>query len=204
MNVNGSVRITSPVWRASAPDFTWYARSMALILIRRAAERKYPGKERPGRLGARCAGARMCCAETQPRRGYPPVNPTVSPHGSGVAPRTWNHVANPRGLRDSLCGMELFYRSRWRSRQFANGAKAPRTGSRRKEVSGCLNSTRVFRHGGRTSRPAVTEERGATAVEYALMVALIAVVIILAVTFIGTSASTKFSKVGSAVNSAGS
>lgn len=49
-----------------------------------------------------------------------------------------------------------------------------------------------------------TEEHGATAVEYALMVALIAVVIILAVTFIGTSASTKFSQVGSAVNGAGS
>jgi len=48
------------------------------------------------------------------------------------------------------------------------------------------------------------EEHGATAVEYALMVALIAVVIILAVTFVGTSASTKFSEVGSAVNSAGS
>ena len=48
----------------------------------------------------------------------------------------------------------------------------------------------------------VTEERGATAVEYALMVALIAVVIILAATFIGTSASTKFSEVGSAVNGA--
>jgi Flp pilus assembly pilin Flp len=41
-------------------------------------------------------------------------------------------------------------------------------------------------------------------VEYALMVALIAVVIILAVTFVGTSASTKFSEVGSAVNGAGS
>ena len=50
----------------------------------------------------------------------------------------------------------------------------------------------------------ISEERGATAVEYALMVALIAVVIILAVTFIGTSASTKFSEVGSAVNGAGS
>ncbi len=36
------------------------------------------------------------------------------------------------------------------------------------------------------------------------MVALIAVVIILAVTFIGTSASSKFSQVGSAVNNAGS
>jgi len=46
------------------------------------------------------------------------------------------------------------------------------------------------------------EEHGATAVEYALMVALIAVVIILAVTFIGTSTSTKFSQVGSAVSGA--
>ena len=35
-----------------------------------------------------------------------------------------------------------------------------------------------------------SEERGATAVEYALMVALIAVVIILAVTFLGQSART--------------
>ena len=50
----------------------------------------------------------------------------------------------------------------------------------------------------------VTEEHGATAVESALMVALIAVVIIVAVTFIGTSASTKFSNVGSAVSTAGS
>jgi pilus assembly protein Flp/PilA len=48
----------------------------------------------------------------------------------------------------------------------------------------------------------VTEERGATAVEYALMVALIAVVVLLAVTFLGTSASTKFSDVGSAVGGA--
>ena len=50
----------------------------------------------------------------------------------------------------------------------------------------------------------VSEDRGATAVEYALMVALIAVVIILAVTFIGESASEKFSQVGSAVDGAGS
>ncbi|HET6790089.1 MAG TPA: Flp family type IVb pilin [Actinomycetota bacterium] len=46
------------------------------------------------------------------------------------------------------------------------------------------------------------EEHGATAVEYALMVALIAVVIILAVTFIGTSAEEKFNSVGSAVDGA--
>jgi pilus assembly protein Flp/PilA len=40
-------------------------------------------------------------------------------------------------------------------------------------------------------------ERGATLVEYALLVALIAVVCILAITFVGTAASKKFSSVGS-------
>jgi pilus assembly protein Flp/PilA len=45
-------------------------------------------------------------------------------------------------------------------------------------------------------------EGGATAVEYALMVALIAVVIIAAVAFIGTSSSEKFQEVGDAVNGA--
>jgi len=48
----------------------------------------------------------------------------------------------------------------------------------------------------------VTQEGGATAVEYALMVALIAVVIIAAVTFLGKAASNQFSTVGSAVNGA--
>jgi pilus assembly protein Flp/PilA len=47
------------------------------------------------------------------------------------------------------------------------------------------------------------DEGGATAVEYALMVALIAVVIIAAVTLIGNNASSKFSQVGSAVGGAG-
>ena len=44
------------------------------------------------------------------------------------------------------------------------------------------------------------QETGATAVEYALMVALIAVVIIAAVAFLGKAASNKFSTVGSAVD----
>lgn len=48
------------------------------------------------------------------------------------------------------------------------------------------------------------EEGGATAVEYALMVALIAAVIIVAVTAIGNNANTKFSQVGSAIQGAGS
>lgn len=48
------------------------------------------------------------------------------------------------------------------------------------------------------------EEAGATAVEYALMVALIAVVIIAAVTLLGQSASSKFSTVATAVSGAGS
>ena len=46
----------------------------------------------------------------------------------------------------------------------------------------------------------VTEEGGATAVEYALMVALIAVVIIVAVAFIGKAASNQFNSVGSGVD----
>ena len=40
-------------------------------------------------------------------------------------------------------------------------------------------------------------ERGASLVEYALLVALIAVVCIVAITFIGSRASSKFSEVGS-------
>ena len=42
-------------------------------------------------------------------------------------------------------------------------------------------------------------ERGASLVEYALLVALIAVVCILAVTFLGRAASSKFSSIGDAV-----
>ncbi len=52
------------------------------------------------------------------------------------------------------------------------------------------------------ARQFVREEEGATAVEYALMVALIAVVIIAAVTTLGTQASTKFSTAASAVGAA--
>jgi pilus assembly protein Flp/PilA len=44
------------------------------------------------------------------------------------------------------------------------------------------------------------DEGGATAVEYALMVALIAVVIIAAVAFIGKSASSQFSHVGTCIS----
>jgi pilus assembly protein Flp/PilA len=42
-------------------------------------------------------------------------------------------------------------------------------------------------------------ERGASLVEYALLVALIAVVCIVAITFLGRSASDKFSSVGSSL-----
>jgi pilus assembly protein Flp/PilA len=47
------------------------------------------------------------------------------------------------------------------------------------------------------------EEGGATAVEYALMVALIAVVIIAAVAFIGKNASTQFNSVGGCIQNPG-
>lgn len=46
------------------------------------------------------------------------------------------------------------------------------------------------------------EERGATAVEYALMVALIAVVIIGAVTLLGNNASTSFDTTAQAIGGA--
>lgn len=42
-------------------------------------------------------------------------------------------------------------------------------------------------------------ERGASLVEYALLVALIAVVCLVAIAFLGKSASQRFSNVGSAV-----
>jgi pilus assembly protein Flp/PilA len=43
-------------------------------------------------------------------------------------------------------------------------------------------------------------DRGASLVEYALLVALIAVVCILAITFLGDSANSKFDSVGSAID----
>ena len=47
------------------------------------------------------------------------------------------------------------------------------------------------------------DERGASLVEYALLVALIAVVCIIAVTTLGNSASEKFESVGTAIDGAG-
>ena len=44
------------------------------------------------------------------------------------------------------------------------------------------------------------DERGASLVEYALLVVLIAVVCIVAITFLGNSASSKFNTVGSSLN----
>jgi len=44
-----------------------------------------------------------------------------------------------------------------------------------------------------------TTERGAALVEYALLLALIAVACIIALTFLGGQASSKFSKVGNSI-----
>lgn len=49
-------------------------------------------------------------------------------------------------------------------------------------------------------RAQVRSERGASLVEYALLVALIAVVCIAAVTALGESASDNFSSIGSAIS----
>ena len=58
----------------------------------------------------------------------------------------------------------------------------------------CLVPYARARFGGR-------DERGASLVEYALLVALIAVVCIVAIQFLGSNASSKLSKVGSSVGS---
>ena len=50
------------------------------------------------------------------------------------------------------------------------------------------------------ARANIKSERGATAVEYAVMVALIAAVIILAVIFLGRTASSTFSCTGNVVS----
>ena len=49
----------------------------------------------------------------------------------------------------------------------------------------------------------VNDESGATAVEYGLIAALIAVVVIGAVTALGTSISAKFQAIATAINGAG-
>lgn len=54
-----------------------------------------------------------------------------------------------------------------------------------------------------TDRVDTRDETGATAVEYGLMVALIAVVIIVAVTGLGRSVSNKFVEIANAINNAG-
>ncbi len=54
------------------------------------------------------------------------------------------------------------------------------------------------------SRKAEIEERGATAVEYGLMVGLIAVAIIGAVSFLSRSVKTTFNKAGNSMNTVSS
>jgi len=48
----------------------------------------------------------------------------------------------------------------------------------------------------------IQDEEGATAIEYGLIAALIAVVIITAVTLVGTNLSKKFSEVATAIDAA--
>jgi pilus assembly protein Flp/PilA len=50
----------------------------------------------------------------------------------------------------------------------------------------------------------IRDENGATAIEYGLIAALIAVVIIAALTLLGTSISSKFTTIANSVSAAGS
>lgn len=52
-------------------------------------------------------------------------------------------------------------------------------------------------------RAAARRDEGASAVEYALLVAGIAAIVIVAVTFLGRSVATKFSQIGSTISSTG-
>ena len=54
------------------------------------------------------------------------------------------------------------------------------------------------------ARFSIDDERGASLVEYAFLVGLIAIVCLAAVMFLGSSTSSKFSSVGSQVGAAGS
>jgi Flp pilus assembly pilin Flp len=54
------------------------------------------------------------------------------------------------------------------------------------------------------ARLSVDDERGASLVEYAFLVGLIAIVCLVAILFLGSSTSSKFSTVGSQVSNAGS
>ena len=65
-----------------------------------------------------------------------------------------------------------------------------------------VRSKLAIEDGARTVARRVSDERGASAVEYALLVALIAVVIIVAVRALGGAISGKFTQVASAVATA--
>ena len=54
-----------------------------------------------------------------------------------------------------------------------------------------------------SARLGITDERGASLVEYALLVGLIAIVCLVSIAFFGSSTSARFSKVGSSVGGAG-
>lgn len=61
------------------------------------------------------------------------------------------------------------------------------------------NSAEVERYGIRSKVCSRGDDRGASAVEYALLIAGIAAVIIVAVTFVGKTVSGQFSEVGSSI-----
>jgi pilus assembly protein Flp/PilA len=111
------------------------------------------------------------------------------------------YVDNSSGIRDSL--------GRWGSSTVAIGgiafcrwgAKRPEDGISEEGGVQMLQLYTGLQTWWAELKERTAEERGATAVEYALMVALIAVVIIVAVTFLGESASDKFQQVGDAVAS---
>jgi pilus assembly protein Flp/PilA len=81
---------------------------------------------------------------------------------------------------------------------------APRPSHRRSRKISPMLKFAVKTQSAVARRKAEIEERGATAVEYGLMVGLIAVAIIGAVSFLSKSVKTTFNRSGNAMNSASS
>ena len=76
-------------------------------------------------------------------------------------------------------------------------------GSTERVCQTCSQGAEWFRNRCELIRTRLGEDEGASLVEYALLIALIAVVCISALTFFGRSVSSKFSQQGSCVQAAG-
>jgi len=165
--------------RASSPLFPW------------ASRRRSP--RRPGRWDA---GRRKERAGS-PRYGYGAVGPGDA-HISGLELRFWQVTAASTpagGLSSSLPCHEQRAAPSFVHRDSSRSINLSKLNPR------CFQSIGVGTLSKLINR-FLSDDGGATAIEYGLIVALIAVVVISAVTLVGTSLSTQFASVGATISSA--